>query len=86
MSQLSLVILGLHPSTVTEYGAINLEELGLERVPIQLKYGDEIDRLPLPTRLKYKLKINGILMSSFICISVYVSSLIVCVVYPMSVH
>ena len=46
----------MHPSTVTEYGAINLEELCLERLSSWLKSGDEVDRLPLPTRLKDKLK------------------------------
>ena len=48
--------LDMHPSTVTEYGAINLEELCLERLSSWLKSGDEVDRLPLPTKLKDKLK------------------------------
>ena len=48
--------LAMHPPTITEYGAINLEELCLERLSSWLKSGDEVDRLPLPIRLKDKLK------------------------------
>ena len=42
--------------TVTEYGNINLQELCLERLSSWLKSGNEVDRLPLPIRLKDKIK------------------------------
>ena len=45
-----------HASTVTEYGNINLQELCLERLSSWLKSSDQIDKLPLPTTLKDKLK------------------------------
>ena len=48
--------LDMHLSTVIDYGAVNLQELCLERLSSWLKSGDEVDRLPLPTRLKDKLK------------------------------
>ena len=49
----------LYAYTVSEYGdtRINLQELCLERLSNWLKSGDEVDRLPLPTRLKDKLKV-----------------------------
>ena len=42
--------------TVTQSEDINLQDLCLEELSSWLKSGDEVDRLPLPTRLKDKLK------------------------------
>ena len=42
--------------TVTQYEDINLQELCLNKLFSCLNDGDEVDRLPLPTRLKDKLR------------------------------
>ena len=42
--------------TVTQYGSFTLQELCLEKLSSWLKTGDEVDRLPLPERLKDKIK------------------------------
>ena len=45
-----------HSHTVTQCDDINLQELCLVKLSSWLKSGDEIDKLPLPMRLKDQLK------------------------------
>ena len=51
-----LINFGTFFYTVTQSEDINLQELCLEKLSSWLESGDEVDRLPLPTRLKDKLK------------------------------
>ena len=48
-------IIFMHTCTVTKSRTINLQELCLERLSSWLKTSDQVDRLPLPTRLKRRL-------------------------------
>ena len=45
-----------HSHTVTQYEDINLQELCLDKLFSCLKSSKEVDSLPLPGRLKDKLK------------------------------